>query len=219
MPERHTSLYRSLSPAPWRAAKCPKETKGVEECLSHNPQVETDRGTSERAYHGSPWPARGWGDPSLLARGAERASHLAIATVVGGEGHFTLPLHPSYFTGHFTPERRASTSQTIQIEASPRAELHEAETLYEAGATPPFDAPCVTASVGSLPPQSRAARDPFGRVPQRSFRVVRQRPLHPVREKGRTRSKHSQYNPKRAPAQVRDGDGIGVVLGQAWLIQ
>jgi hypothetical protein len=40
----------------------------------------------------------------------------------------------------------------------------------EAGATPPFDAPCVTASVGSLPPQSRAARDPFGRVPEPEFR-------------------------------------------------
>ena len=36
----------------------------------------------------------------------------------------------------------------------------------EAGATPPFDAPCVTVAVGSLPPQSRAARDPFGRVPE-----------------------------------------------------
>jgi hypothetical protein len=40
----------------------------------------------------------------------------------------------------------------------------------EAGATPPFDAPCVTASVGSLPPQSRAARDPFSRVPEPEFR-------------------------------------------------
>src|SRR6266550_8820508 len=40
----------------------------------------------------------------------------------------------------------------------------------EAGATPPFDAPCVTASVGSLPPQSRAARDSFSRVPEREFR-------------------------------------------------
>jgi len=40
----------------------------------------------------------------------------------------------------------------------------------EAGATPPFDAPCVTASVGSLPPQSHAARDPFGRVPEAEFR-------------------------------------------------
>ncbi len=36
----------------------------------------------------------------------------------------------------------------------------------EAGATPPFDAPCDTASVGSLPPRSRAARDPFSRVPE-----------------------------------------------------
>ena len=40
----------------------------------------------------------------------------------------------------------------------------------EAGATPPFDAPCVTVAVGSLPPQSRAARDPFSRVPEPEFR-------------------------------------------------
>src|SRR5437667_1940718 len=42
--------------------------------------------------------------------------------------------------------------------------------LHRAVATPPFDAPCVTASVGSLPPQSRAARDPFSRVPEPEFR-------------------------------------------------
>jgi hypothetical protein len=41
-----------------------------------------------------------------------------------------------------------------------------AQTSDEAGATPPFDARCVTVAVGSLPPQSRAARDPFSRVPE-----------------------------------------------------
>jgi len=39
-----------------------------------------------------------------------------------------------------------------------------APTSDSAGATPPFDARCVTVAVGSLPPQSRAARDPFSRV-------------------------------------------------------
>jgi hypothetical protein len=38
--------------------------------------------------------------------------------------------------------------------------------LDKAGATPPFGARCVTVAVGSLPPQSRAARDPFSRVPE-----------------------------------------------------
>src|ERR1700681_221537 len=41
-----------------------------------------------------------------------------------------------------------------------------AQTSDEAGAPPPFDARCVTVAVGSLPPQSRAARDPFSRVPE-----------------------------------------------------
>ena len=40
------------------------------------------------------------------------------------------------------------------------------QTSDEVGATPPFDAPFVTVAVGSLPPQSRAERDPFGRVPE-----------------------------------------------------
>ncbi len=41
-----------------------------------------------------------------------------------------------------------------------------AQTSDEAGATPPFDARCVTVAVGSLPPPSRAARDPFSRAPK-----------------------------------------------------
>ena len=120
--------------------------------MSHKRQVVSDRGIRERTYHASLWPARGLGDPSLLARGAEKASQLATGTVVWGEGHFTPPLHPSYFTGHFTPERNASIYQTIQIEASQREKLHVAETLYEAGATPPRDARCVARTVRSLPP-------------------------------------------------------------------
>ncbi len=66
----------------------------------------------------------------------------------------------------------------------------------EAGATPPFDAPCVTASVGSLPPQSRAARAHLAASQSRSFGVVRQRPLHPVREKVRTSIKAPAIQPK-----------------------
>src|SRR5580693_3755794 len=49
----------------------------------------------------------------------------------------------------------------------------------EAGATPPFDAPCVTASVGSLPPQSRAARDPFSRVSEPEFRSCKTTSITP----------------------------------------
>ena len=49
----------------------------------------------------------------------------------------------------------------------------------EAGATPPFDAPCVTVAVGSLPPQSRAARDPFSRVPEPEFRSCKTTSITP----------------------------------------
>ena len=57
----------------------------------------------------------------------------------------------------------------------------------EAGATPPFDAPCVTASVGSLPPQSRAARDPFSRVPEPEFRSCKTTSITP--RKGESKEK------------------------------
>jgi hypothetical protein len=57
----------------------------------------------------------------------------------------------------------------------------------EAGATPPFDAPCVTASVGSLPPQSRAARDPFSRVPEPEFRSCKTTSITP--RKGESKDK------------------------------
>ena len=73
----------------------------------------------------------------------------------------------------------------------------------------------------------RASRLPWGRSrlshPQRvthsaasqsrSFGVVRQRSLHPVRERGRTRIKAPAKQPKTAPAQVRDGEIIEGVLG------
>src|SRR5947208_11477414 len=59
--------------------------------------------------------------------------------------------------------------------------------LHRAVATPPFDAPCVTASVGSLPPQSRAARDPFSRVPEPEFRGCKTTSITP--RKGESKDK------------------------------
>ena len=59
--------------------------------------------------------------------------------------------------------------------------------LHRAVATPPFDAPCVTASVGSLPPQSRAARDPFSRVPEPEFRSCKTTSITP--RKGESKDK------------------------------
>ena len=52
-------------------------------------------------------------------------------------------------------------------------EKDAAQTSDEAGVAPPFDARCVTFTVGSLPPQSRAECDPFGRVPELSAKTAR----------------------------------------------
>jgi len=46
-----------------------------------------------------------------------------------------------------------------------------AQTSDEAGATPPFDARCVTVAVWSLPPLSRAARGPLAASQSRSAGV------------------------------------------------
>jgi len=65
----------------------------------------------------------------------------------------------------FTPaEKRTWTKERDDEETATKKDA--AQTSDEAGATPPFDARCVTVAMGSLPPQSRAARDPFSRVPE-----------------------------------------------------
>jgi hypothetical protein len=75
----------------------------------------------------------------------------------------------------------------------------------EAGATPPFDAPCVTASVGLLPPQSRAARDPFGRVPESDLRSCMTPFITP--RKGERRERHGDHQGNRKTTQ--DGTRSG----------
>src|SRR5436190_22967944 len=69
----------------------------------------------------------------------------------------------------------------------------------EAGATPPFHAPCVTAPGGSLPPQSRAARDSFGRLPEPEFRSCKTTSITP--RKGE--SKDKDQSPRNA---TQDGN-------------
>jgi hypothetical protein len=83
----------------------------------------------------------------------------------------------------------------------------------EAGAT--FDAPCVTVAVWSLPPQSRAARDPFSRVRELEFRSRKTTFITPHKGERKDISGHIQApgkQPKTAPAQVRDGEDIECVL-------
>ena len=74
-----------------------------------------------------------------------------------------------------------------------------AQTSEEAGATPPFDAPCVTASVGSLPPQSRAALDPFSRVPEPEFRSCKTTSITPRKRE----SKDKDQSPRNT---TQDGN-------------
>ncbi len=86
---------------------------------------------------------------------------------------------------HFRP-KDFSLQAYVRANFAERNEIARAEKARrtrpnsdEAGATPPFDAPCVTASVGSLPPQSRAARDPFSRVPEPEFRSCKTTSITP----------------------------------------
>src|SRR5437016_11794691 len=75
-----------------------------------------------------------------------------------------------------TLERRSQNETRYTAQRTPGRKRPNSD---EAGAIPPFDAPCVTASVGSLPPQSRAARDPFGRVPEPESRSCKTTSITP----------------------------------------
>src|SRR5256714_800539 len=76
------------------------------------------------------------------------------------------------------------------------------------GAPPPFDAPCVTASVGSLPPQSRAARDPFSRVPEPEFRSCKTTSI--THRKGESKGK--DQSPRNT---TQDGDVPRFMISRA----
>ena len=93
-------------------------------------------------------------------------------------------------------------------------EKDAAQTSDEAVATPPFDAPCVTVAVGSLPPQSRAARDSFGRVPEPEFRSCKTTFITPRKGERKDTDQSTCKQPKTAPAPVRDGETIEGVLGR-----
>jgi hypothetical protein len=85
----------------------------------------------------------------FFAKG-EAASFLAVKSSSSGEVGFTTLLHRN-LTCYFTLDRaRHYGNQTD--ESSRRTKLCAAQTAPEAGATPPFDARCVTVAVRSLPP-------------------------------------------------------------------
>jgi hypothetical protein len=64
----------------------------------------------------------------------------------------SLPNFIGCFTIHFTRTQKLLIRELNARDVAEKIELHAAEDVDEAGATPPFAARCVTVSVGSLPP-------------------------------------------------------------------
>jgi hypothetical protein len=83
----------------------------------------------------------------------EAASLLVVKFSSSGEVGFTLLLHRN-LTSYFTLDRVQDYGNQSH-ESSRRTKLCAAQTAPEAGATPPFDARCVTVAVWSLPPSQK----------------------------------------------------------------
>jgi hypothetical protein len=68
-----------------------------------------------------------------------------------GEERFTSVLHGALHRSLY-PSAAGKASQVYRIDVPKTVGLHEGWNDVRAGATPPFDAPCVTVAVWSLPP-------------------------------------------------------------------
>jgi hypothetical protein len=83
-------------------------------------------------------------------------AHQVFTSARMGEVDFTQALHSwRLFT---SPWREANLLEPREMADYP---VH-AQSKTGAGATPPFDAPCITGAVGSLPPRVRDARAAVG---------------------------------------------------------
>jgi hypothetical protein len=91
-----------------------------------------------------------------------------------GEVGFTLLLHRN-LTSYFNLDRVQDYGNQSH-ESSRRTKLCAAQTAPEAGATPPFDARCVTVAVWSLPP-SQELRGAFCAVAYTDLRIYQTRGL------------------------------------------
>jgi len=76
----------------------------------------------------------------------------------------SLPNFNGSLTIHFTRTQKLFIRVLKAQHVAEKIELHAAEDVDEAGATPPFAARCVTGSVGSLPPRHAESVIGFGRV-------------------------------------------------------
>lgn len=124
--------------------------------------VRVSRPPKNRLSSGSIWGAKA--DPCGKPR---KTSRSALQPLTSGQRIF-----------RFRPMLERTSQNETRYTAQRKPERTRPNS-DEVGATPPFDAPCVTASVGSLPPQSRAARDPFSRVPEPEFRTCKTTSITP----------------------------------------
>jgi hypothetical protein len=109
------------------------------------------------------WTELGSVDAVFLHRAGGASPFLHDLLNTRGEEHFTPILRGAL---HRSLHRSASgkARQLNPIDVSKTVGLRACWNDVMAGATPPFDAPCVTDFVGSLPPLSRAAMTRLGRV-------------------------------------------------------
>jgi len=102
-----------------------------------------------KVFSGSLPPVAAFRCACFFAKG-EAASLLAVKFSSSGEVDFTTLLHHN-LTCYFTLDRGRHYGNQSD-ESSRRTKLCAAQTAPGAGATPPFDARCVTVAVWSLPP-------------------------------------------------------------------
>ena len=102
-----------------------------------------------KVLSGSLLPVAAFRCACFFAKG-EAASLLAVKFSSSGEVDFTALLHHN-LTRYFTLDRGRHYGNQSD-ESSRRTKLRAAQTAPGAGATPPFDARCVTVAVWSLPP-------------------------------------------------------------------
>jgi hypothetical protein len=87
----------------------------------------------------------------FLHRASGAASFLRALLNSRGEERFTPVLHGALLWS-LHPRAADKARQVNQMDVPKTVGLHEGWHDVRAGATPPFDARCVTVAVGSLPP-------------------------------------------------------------------
>ena len=90
-------------------------------------------------------------DADFLHRAIGTASFLRALLNTRGEERFTPVLHGALLWS-LHPRAADKARQVNQMDVPKTVGLHEGWHDVRAGATPPFDARCVTVAVGSLPP-------------------------------------------------------------------